>query len=240
MPEFPFCVIGDVEEITAQHLTGSAYSGSTKPTSTQVKKFMDERAEHIRAVCVDAGYDIDNFHENSSTVAAAITSGSDKELTVASGEGTNFSAGNDVFITGLKDGARTFEFDYVKSVSGDVVTIKTIDNAYDENTVTLFVVNGALTTLRKTNALGAAAMALEAQYASASPNDSEQEVDLWDRFNGNKKNQFGLWAIKNVPGFLRGATVLSEAVIEATLKSYGSEHSMDDDVEAVITRETNF
>ena len=239
MADFPFCVIGDVEALTAQHRSGQAYSASTKPTAVQVADFMDRIAADLRAHCVSYGYDLDNL-ATSSNVAGAVTAGSAVEVAVTTGDGSNFSVGDEVFINGIKTGVRKYEFDYLTGVSTDTLTIATVDNNYDASTITLYVMNDALRTLRDLNALGAAAKALEAAYGSISPNATDREDELWARYYGSEENKYGLWAIEHVDSFLRGAARTDDAAERSTITSYGSENSTDTDVAPVFEKDMDF
>jgi len=233
--DFPYCEIGDVQAYN-QHR--SAYGTSTKPTAVEVEGFMDAIAARLRSACDEAGYDVDHFHAKSDTVALAITAGASVAVVVTAG--TNFAVADSVLITGLSSGVRKWEVDVVKSVSGNNVTITAIGNNYDAASVTIYVLNDAMRTLRDLNALGAAAMAEEAAFGGVSPNKSEHAETLWERYQGSKDTRDGLWAIDNIKEFLRGATLTTEALHHGTSKSYGSEHEEDEDVDPVITNDMEF
>jgi len=223
---YPFCEIGDVQALNSHRPT---YATTSKPTLIQIEGFVDEIAAKLRSVCDEAGYDVTNFHEVSDIVALAIVAGSNKQVVVV--DGSQFALADQILITGLASGVRKWEIDTIKAISLNTLTITTVDNSYDAGTVTIYVLNDALRILRGINALGASAMAEEAAFAGISPNKSDHAETLWARFRGSKETRDGLWAINNIEGFLRGATLTTEAIDRATIKSYGSEHSDDEDVE---------
>lgn len=239
MALYPFCIIGDVEAYN-QHLGSSTYGASTKPTSTQVNKWILDIAASIRSVLNTSGYDVDNIHDSSDTVALAIAAGSNKDVVVTDAD--NFSVGDMVHICGSVTGVLKHEFVNVLSVTSLINTIRldTVANSYDAGTATLYVVNEALRILRDLNALGAASLADEGSIMGVSPNKSEHAEVLWKRYLGSKESMSGLWAIQNMDDYLLGATQTTEAVDRATIQSYGSEHTDDDDVEAIITNEMDF
>jgi hypothetical protein len=223
---YPWCVIGDVQAYNQQRPT---YGAATKPTNTQVNEFIDRIASRLRGLISSYGYDVDNIHAVSSTVAGAITAGSDVALTVA--DGTGFTENSKILIVGLTSGVRTWEYDIIKTVSGTTVTITTIDNNYDAASVTVYQINDAMEIVRDLNALGAAAMAEEAVFMGASPNRSDHAEKLWERFYGSEETQYGLWAIENIPDFLYGATQTDQAISERPATSYQVENSDDDYVD---------
>lgn len=237
MALFPFCVIGDVQKRNPHRDT---YGSGTKPTDVQVKEFMDDYAAKLRAICAEVGYDVDNLHEVKGHVALAVTAGSDKEVAVASGEGEAFAVGDLLWLCGLKDGIRYWEFDTLKAKSGDSLTITTVDNPYDADTLDVYVINDALQILRDLNSLGAAHEAEKVAFMGSAPNRSDHAEALWEQYQGDEDNPRGVWAIQNLPGYLRGATVSESGVVRIGLQSYGSEHPTDDDVQPVITRDMDF
>jgi len=237
MPTYPFCVIDDVQKYNPHR---STYSASTKPTSTQVNEFMDEIAAQLVAVSSDAGYDTDNFTDYSQ-VALAITAGDDVAVAVTTGDGSQFSTGDRVMIAGLSSAAaRQKEYAIVKSVSTDTVTLDTVDSNYAASSVYLYLVSRAWDTLRKLNAIGAAAMAEQSAHMGVAPNESDHAEKLWAQYYGSEETMDGLWAIANIEGYLVGATVTGAAVEKAYMKSYGSENSTDADVEPRFEIDTDF
>lgn len=235
MPEYPYCIVADVQKRNQHRPT---YSATTKPTETQVESFIDEIAAHLRAICEDSGYNLDNL-SNSGTVALGISAGSDVVVAVASGEGSNFSVGDEVFIQGLSaDAVRQVEFDIVTDVTGDSVAIATVDNTYAAASVTINVLNDAMTTLRRLNSVGAAWKAERDTFMGTSPNKSEHAEALEQEYFGSEESCDGIWAIKNVEDYLRGAETTDEAIEEHTITSYGANHSTDTDVAPEWTRES--
>ena len=235
MPEYPYCIVADVQKRNQHRPT---YSATTKPTETQVKDFIDEIAAHLNAICADSGYNLDNL-SNSSTVALAITAGTDVVVAVATGEGSNFSVGDEVFIQGLSAVAvRQVEYDVVKAVSTDNITISTVGNTYAAASVTLNVMNDAMTTLRRLNSVGAAWKAERDTFMGTSPNKSDHAEALEKEYFGSEESCDGIWAIKNVEDYLRGAETTDEAIEEHTITSYGANNSTDTDVAPEWTRES--
>ena len=235
MPLYPFCVIGDVQALNQHRPT---YGAATKPTSTQVNNFMLEICGQITAICDKAGYDKDNFHETSDTVALAITAGTPATFDVTDGD--NFSKGDMIKIEGLTSGVRSWEFVEISGISSDTLSA-TVISAYDASSVTVYTVNHALNNLRKINAFGAAWMAEEATFMGISPNRSEHAEVLKESYFGNKENRSGLWAIENIPGFLVGATVDSEAMaVRSKLSTYNYEHSTDSDIDPIFEKDEKF
>jgi len=225
---YPYCVNGDVSALN-QHRT---YDANSKPTLTQVKQFMLEIASQIKAICDVAGYDTDNFHSITSTIADAITAGDDQTVNVASGDGSSFVKGDLIKIEGLTSGVRAWEFTEIEGISTDTLTIDAA-NSYDASSVTVYVVNDALNSLRSINAIGAAWKAEEAAFMGVSPNQSDHAEKLKELYFGNEENMSGLWAIMNIPGFLVGATTDTEAAVKrSTIDSYGIQNETDSDVKA--------
>jgi hypothetical protein len=212
------------------------YSGSTKPTSTQVLDFMDNIADEMRSVASTAGYDIDNLHETLATVALGIDAGSAKVVTPSAV--TGFAVGDSVYLNGLAVGVRINQFTYLTAVS-TTLTLANVANGVDAG-CKIYIVNDALRILRNINAIGAAAQAERSATLGDSQEPNAHAEALWDQYLGSEETHGGLWAIANVPNFLLGASITSGAAQRETISSYGSEHSTDDDVEAVFTRETEF
>jgi len=237
MARFPFCVIEDVQQHNQSRAT---FSGTTKPTSTQVTAFMDNIADEIKSIASTSGYNINSLHEVSATVALAVTTGANKAVVVSSTDG--FVLVDDILMTGLTGTTRVWQVTYVTAIvpSTNTITLANVATATDAGTTTLYVYNSALRILRNLNAIGAAAQAEQAAYLGTSQDKSEHAEALWMQYYGSEETQGGLWAIKNIPNYLLGATVTSSAAHRDTITSYGSEHSTDDDVEAVFTRETEF
>jgi len=234
---YPFCTVEDVERLSVH---GEAFSVSTQPTLAQVGDFIRDIEGHIRSVLTQAGYDQENLHEISGTVALAITAGDDVDVDVATGQGASFEAQQTVKIEGLTSGVQTWEYVTVKSVSGDTITLTTVENNYDIGTVTLYVVNTALRILRDLNALGATAKTEDSYLTGMTRSDTEHQSKYWSQYNGSEKTQYGLWAILNVNGFLDGASITTESVVRGDLESYGREHESDADVEPWFTRDMEF
>jgi len=234
---YPFCVIGDVQAYN-QH--APTYGSSTKPTSAQIEKWILDIAASLRAIMGSSGYDIDNLHESSDTVALAITAGNNKAVVVVDAD--NFAVGDVVHVCGSATGVLKHEFANIITVvsATNTITIDTLANAYDAGTVTIYVVNEALRIIRDLNALGSASLADEGAIMGVSPNKSAHAEMLWARYLGSKESLSGLWAIQNLEDYLYGATQTTEAMSRATIQSYGSEHTDDDDVEPVITNAMDF
>ena len=228
---YPFCTSDDIKAINQQR----TYDSESKPTLTQVKKFMLEISDQIRGIANAAGYDIDNFHQYNSTVALAVTAGD--AIDVILSDATNFTIGDLVKIQGTNLGLRFYEFSEITNKSSNTLTLDIADN-YDAG-ANFFVINGALNQLRNINAVGAAWMAEEATFMGVTPNRSEHAEVLRELYFGNEENKSGLWAIENIPGCLIGATVTSEAIeIRSQINSYGIQN--EDDIDPRITMETDF
>lgn len=227
MPLYPFCVIDDVQSLNPHRPT---YGASTKPTSIQVKKFMLDIYSQILSICQASGYDIDNLHETSSTVALAITAGDD--TTIALADATGISEGDIVNIKGVTSGLRAWEFCEVETVSSNNITMD-ISNSYDAGS-SVYLINNALNTLRKINAYGAAWMAEESAFMGTAVNRSDHADALKEYYFGNEENMSGLWAIRNIPGFLIGASTTDEAqVIRSSLTTQGSYYGeLDGDIDS--------
>jgi hypothetical protein len=233
MARFPFCIISDVQQHNQSRAT---FSASTKPTNTQVLDFMDNIADEIRTIAGSSGYDIDNFHEASATIALGVDAGSGKVVTPSSV--SDFSVGDSVYMVGFATGVRVYQYTYITAKS-TTLTLATVTNEVDAGS-TLYLVNSALRILRNLNAIGAAAQTEQAAYLGTSQDKAEHSEALWAQYYGSEELPVGLWAIRNTPNFLLGASVTSTAAHRDTITSYGSEHSTDSDVEAVFTRETEF
>ena len=225
MPDYPFCTRSDVE---ARLLQRQTFSSSTKPTAAQVDQYIDEIASKLRGIVTAAGYDVDNLHAVSTETTAAISSGSDVSISVS--DGSSFAAGDKIKIEGAYSGARVCEFTTVKSVSGNTLTAD-LSNSYDSGAA-VKAVNDALEILRDLNAIGAAAMAEQYTFMGVSPNRSEHADRLWEEFNGSEEKANGIWAVRHIPGYLRGATTTDEAVSNETAFSYHTENPDDDYVDA--------
>ncbi len=226
--QYPYCAATDVQ---ARNPHRDTYATTTKPTLVQVTEFIQQIAAHLRAVATDAGYDVDNFHETSDTVALAITAGSNVDVVVTDAD--NFTAGDAVFVVGTYGGALKTEFAncIASTPATDTIRIDTLVNSYAATSVTIYVLNDALRTLKRLNAIGAAAMAEETAFMGISPNKSDHAEALWAQYYGSEKTMDGLWAISNIPGFLVGATETTSAEGGISCESYGEQHSTDDDVE---------
>jgi hypothetical protein len=237
MARFPFCIIDDVQQHNQSRKT---YDESSTPSSVHVLDFMDNVSDEIRSVASTSGYDIDNLHEVSSTVALAVTAGTGKAVIVASEVG--FAAGDQVFYSGVASGVRVYGYTYLTGVTAvsHTLTLANVTGAMDAGTCTIYLVNSAIRVLRSLNAIGAAAFTEQAAYLGTSQDKSEHAEALWAQYYGSEEIPVGLWAIRNTPNYLLGASVTSTASHRDTIVSYGSEHSTDDDVEAVFTRETEF
>jgi len=235
MPIYPYCVVSDVEGFN-QHRP--AYTTGTKPTLVQVTEFVCEVASRVWSSLTAGGYDTDNIHQVSTTVALALAAGSNKTAVVASASG--WAIGDKVKLQGTASGVLKWEYCNLITISGTTFTLDTVVNAYDAGTLTLYLCNHSMRILRTLNALGAAAMAEENTFMGVSPNKSEHAEILWARFNGSKETRDGLWAIENIPGYLPDADQTTEATGDIRPSSYGSEHSTDADVEPVMTKGYEF
>lgn len=234
MPDYPYCEIQDVQARNQQRPT---YSDTSNPTKDQVLEFINNYATKLESIVNAAGYDINNIHQISSTVAATIAQGTYVDVNVTTGEGQNFEKGNDIKIEGLTSGIKNWEFDEISNISGDTITVKTIDNDYDSNSVTVKKQNSAMRILRDLNAIGAAHETEKSAFMGASPNRSEHAEALMEQYLGSEETQDGIWAISNIPNYLIDATITIEALEELTISSYGSEHEDDEDVQAVFTKD---
>jgi len=223
---YPFCVAGDVSAKNQSR----TYDANSNPSSTELAEFIDTIASKLRNICNAAGYDLDNIAGVSSTVALEIAAGSDKEVVVA--DGTGFTEGQRIMITGLEADIRKVEFDYLTAVSGTTLTIKTVDETYQAVTATIAVINDALQELRDLNAIGAAAMAEDAAFAGMAPNRSEHAETLWEQFWGNEEHGNGVWAIRNIPDYLYGATTTDDMPSDDTATSFHVENPSDKAVQA--------
>jgi hypothetical protein len=235
--QFPYCAVTDVQ---AKNPHRDTYGSGTKPTSTQVTEFIQQIAAHLRAVASDAGYDVDNFHETSDTVALAVTAGSNVDVVVTDAD--NFTAGDAVFVYGTYGGALKTEFANVIVVTPatDTIRIDVLANSYAAASVHILVLNDALRTLKRLNAIGAAAMAEETAFMGISPNKSDHAEKLWEQYRGSEKTLDGLWAIQNIPEFLIGATETTGAASSLSCESYGEQHSTDSDVEPTFEIDQEF
>ena len=230
MPLYGYCELSDV---SAKNLHRT-YDASSTPTSTQVDQYIIDIYSQVKGVVQQAGYDVDNIHEVSSTVALSITSGDDVQIVVE--DGSEFNVGDTVKLEGLTSGIAKWEFDSITAISSNTLTIATIGNNYDAASVTVYTVNTAMAALREINAVGAAWKAEESTFMGVSPNRSEHSETLRELYFGNDENFSGLWAIMNMPEFLPGATKTSDAPeTTALISSYGSENSGDTDVEPRAT-----
>lgn len=224
MPLYPYCQLSDVSSKNL-HRT---YDASSTPTSTQVTQYTLDIYSQIKGIVQQAGYDVNNLHETSSTIAEAITAGA---VTPDFADATGFSKGDLIKLEGLTSGLRAWEFAEIISVSSDTVGF-TAANSYDAASVSVYLVNTAMAALREINAVGAAWKAEESTFMGVSPNRSEHAETLRELYFGNEDNFYGLWAIMNMPEFLPGATKTSDAPeTTALIASYGSENSGDSDVE---------
>jgi len=226
MPIYPFCIVSDIQALNQHRQT---YATTTKPTLVQVNKFIDEIASRLRAIVSSCGYDLSNLYDYNSTVADALTAGSNVSVTLASA--VNFSKGDIVKLEGLTSGVRAWEYTVVEAKSSNILTLDLV-NSYDAANVTIYVVNEALQILRELNAIGAAARAEEAVFMGVTPNQSDHAETLWKQFNGSEETYDGIWAIRNVPNFLYGASLTDEAVSGQEATSYQVENPSDDYVEA--------
>ena len=222
MPRFPFCVTADVQ----RHVKGIVFGTSSKPTSTEVDSFIDDIADEIRGVMEGNGYDTDNIHEVSATVALAITAGSNVVVTPSTVAG--FAVADEVKIEGLSSGVRKSETQVIKALS-TTMTIATVANNYDAGTVTLKLVNTALKILKSLNAVGAAAKAVESGMLAITPNKSDLAESLREQYYGSEETQGGLWAISHLSNFLVDAGSSSSS---RTIRTYLSQNT---DIEPVIT-----
>lgn len=227
---YPFCVVSDVEGYNQQR---SSYSTSTHPTLVEVNGFMLRIANEIRSVANSSGYDIDNFHETSTTVALAITTTS---FDVASA--TGLSVGNIIKVEGFASSVVAWEFTTIKTIVGTTVTVS--DTLTYDAGANIYLVNVALDILRYLNAIGAAARAEESAFMGSAPNKSDHAETLWAQYYGSEEFKNGLWAIANLPGYLIGATTTDDAVENQTIQSYGSQHETDSDVDPVFEKDMNF
>ena len=64
------------------------------------------------------------------------------------------------------------------------------------------------------------------------PNQSDHAETLWKQFIGSEETYDGIWAIRNVPNFLYGASLTAEAVSAEEATSYQVENPSDAYVEA--------
>ena len=100
MSLYPFCVVGDVENIVRQNLGSSkTYASTTTPTLLEVKSFMDNIASHLRSAADTAGYDIDNLHEASTAFSEKINSGGTAIYTSDFSEDADNWTGTDAILT---------------------------------------------------------------------------------------------------------------------------------------------
>jgi hypothetical protein len=191
---------------------------------------MDEIAGKMRGWLTAYGYDMDNIHATESAIAGAITAGDDKECALTAGHGSNFAKGDRIFLTGLTSGVRAWEFTEIKAISTDTITID-VTNSYDAASVSVYLVNSAVDVLRDLNTIGAAAMAEEAAFMGTSPNRSDHAEKLWERFYGSEITQNGIWALKNIAGYLYGATTTDDAISTDPAASFQTENPSDSHVE---------
>ena len=222
---YPYCVSADVSALNQQR----TYNATSKPTLTQVKDFMLRIASQIKAVCNNAGYDVDNFHEYSSSCSDSVSAGSSVDIELL--DATDFSTGDLVKIEGKSSGARVWEFAEIITKSSNTITVDTLSNSYDAN-LTCYIINGALNTLREINAVGAAWKTEQATFFGGSPNQSDHAEALKEEYYGNEENMSGLWAITNIPNFLEGATTDSQSTQKRSfIDSYGIQNENAEDVE---------
>jgi hypothetical protein len=230
---YPYCVIADVELLTLQGQSGGAYSTTTRPTAVQVNEFIDRIAASLRGLLRDAGYDTDNLYEKKDSVALAITSGASKKVVVVDAD--NFAVSNLVKLEGAVSTARKWEFCSVTAINSTTneVTLDLVANGYDAG-ASITVIYDALLILRDLNSIGSAAKSDMASFMSISPSQSERAKEFWKLYWGSEQTRDGIWAIKNVPGFLGGATQTTLAAVTPVISSYGSEHPSTSDDENVV------
>lgn len=230
----PYCIVADVSAKNQQR----NYSASTNPTETQVTGFIFDIDGEINLILKQAGYDPDSLYLVQSTVAAEIIAGSDVAVTVADGD--NFAVGDLCKIEGYVDGDPTWEYQRLKSKSGDALTFATIDESYDAGS-TISTAGNTIKWLRDLNATGAAWRAEEYAFMGISPNQSDHAEVLKDTYFGSEENCTGLWAIKNIPNFLEDVVDTGDQVVTRTqIQSYAEQHEGDADLEQMDLRETRF
>jgi len=146
-------------------------------------------------------------------------------------DGSQFAVGETIKLEGTDSGVPVWEFQSIIAISSNTLILGAITNDYDAGAV-IKVVNNALGFLRNINAVGAAWMSEQAAVMQVAPNAGEHAETLRLQYYGSEDSPGGLWAIKNIPGFLDDAPNADDLEVEAPLpQSYAAENSNDTDVQ---------
>jgi len=221
-----FCSLADVTEKIQQY----TFDDSSEPNTTEIKNFIKLASNHLRLILFGAGYDPDNLHDVSDTIALSITAGTDVSVIVT--DGSQFTTKDDVLIYGLSNGIVTIDKANIKSISGDTLTLDIVTFNFEAN-VTLYVVNSALGFVSDLNAYGAACQTMQNAFQSISPNESNYSKSLCDKYYGSKNTQDGIWAIQNIPGLLDAVVDEEQKETNLTVSSYMAKNSTDDDLQKI-------
>lgn len=217
-----FCQVSDIQ---ARNLHRPTYSATSKPTITQIKRWIREVSAKLTAIINEAGYDVDNIHSIGRTVSSTVSNESyeyypntyEIDIHLSDFATGDFAVGDQVYI-GNSDNSTRFEFAEVASLLVDGIKITGAQyDSYPSGSV-VYKLNTSLEILRKA---ASAFVASIVENSSINPNQ-----DRVDELQAEYDDE--IEKIQGVEGYLYGATTNNNTLSPETATSYQVENPTDD------------